>query len=550
MLKYPKLNYNNYFKLFIAVNCTIIYLIVQIDFNFSHLEKICFHELLTQKNIFYKSLISYIVYIFCKEMLFFTKSIISNTLETYIHCYGFNYFFKKILDLKYSVFCNNTLDGIQTKIFSQTNSLIVLTKEISIDIVYNILYVFYLIRYISSQLSYNEKLKFGGLLIMYFLISFLIYKKKYELKNCIKKTKNFSKICEILMNYERIIAYDNIEVELATCFETENYQLYDYFTNYFTNYFINDFLLLLNQIFLLFINCILLRVYNNKTNFVNNISVFFIAIDQFKKIVDALVCQFDKIYKLYLNIREDKPEEYDRKEYGIPISSFRNSIIIENLSFCVNKNYVLKSLNCKIKKGEKILIAGENGTGKSIFIKILCGLLEYNGSIKIDNIELKDINKKSLYGIFGNISKNTVLSVSKYLKHFKNKFDFEKKNKIVFYHNNILDYKDVDIYNKNILYDLNFIIETKSILVIDKLCSELDKFLKIQLDNYIKKDVEKKKTIIKIADNVSDFKNYDKIFFFKKNENVEIGTFYELMKNKEGFYNYIKYFVDNKLKIN
>ena len=76
---------------------------------------------------------------------------------------------------------------------------------------------------------------------------------------------------------------------------------------------------------------------------------------------------------------------------------------IENLSmfFSVNgeKNEILKNINCSIKKGEKIVIIGPSGSGKSIFLKCL-NLLNIPSSGKIffngKDVTSKHFNVKKL----------------------------------------------------------------------------------------------------------------------------------------------------------
>ena len=49
--------------------------------------------------------------------------------------------------------------------------------------------------------------------------------------------------------------------------------------------------------------------------------------------------------------------------------------------------YILRNINCTIDRLEKIVIAGGNGSGKSTFIKLLCGLYdEYEGEILVNGI--------------------------------------------------------------------------------------------------------------------------------------------------------------------
>ena len=49
---------------------------------------------------------------------------------------------------------------------------------------------------------------------------------------------------------------------------------------------------------------------------------------------------------------------------------------IEHLKKSFGTNYVLKDLNLKIKKGENLVVLGKSGSGKSVFIKCMVGLIE------------------------------------------------------------------------------------------------------------------------------------------------------------------------------
>lgn len=76
-----------------------------------------------------------------------------------------------------------------------------------------------------------------------------------------------------------------------------------------------------------------------------------------------------------------------------------NKIEIKNLYKSFGKKKVLDGVNLEIKKGESLVVIGGSGTGKSVLIKCIQGLLiPDNGSIKIDNVETigasSDVNKK------------------------------------------------------------------------------------------------------------------------------------------------------------
>ncbi|OOM11958.1 ABC transporter ATP-binding protein [Clostridium saccharobutylicum] len=88
------------------------------------------------------------------------------------------------------------------------------------------------------------------------------------------------------------------------------------------------------------------------------------------------------------------------------------SIKLENVNFKYKNSIknVLDSLNFEINKGEKVLISGENGTGKSTLIKLLSGLYEpIQGKVLYNNLDLATINKESLRNHISIVSQNIFL---------------------------------------------------------------------------------------------------------------------------------------------
>ena len=102
--------------------------------------------------------------------------------------------------------------------------------------------------------------------------------------------------------------------------------------------------------------------------------------------------------------------------------NFKETLELKNLSVSYGKDddFILKNINLKIKKGDRIGIVGESGIGKSTFLDCLMGLIKpTNGSILVDgkNIfsNLREWHKKigyvpqSIYLIDDTIKKNIAL---------------------------------------------------------------------------------------------------------------------------------------------
>lgn len=74
----------------------------------------------------------------------------------------------------------------------------------------------------------------------------------------------------------------------------------------------------------------------------------------------------------------ETPESETMAERNENLGAEADIISLEGVSFKYphSKEYVLKNVNLKIKKGEKIALVGENGSGKTTLTKILLGLYE------------------------------------------------------------------------------------------------------------------------------------------------------------------------------
>ena len=72
-------------------------------------------------------------------------------------------------------------------------------------------------------------------------------------------------------------------------------------------------------------------------------------------------------------------------------------IEIEHLKKSFGKNEVLKDINLKIKKGENLVVLGKSGSGKSVLIKCLVGLIEPDdGKVILFGKSISDLNDEEL----------------------------------------------------------------------------------------------------------------------------------------------------------
>lgn len=84
------------------------------------------------------------------------------------------------------------------------------------------------------------------------------------------------------------------------------------------------------------------------------------------------------------------------------------SILVKDLNFGYNEDKVIKDLNLQVKKGELVVIVGENGSGKSTFLKLILGELKgQSGRIKLLG---KPIDKKDNFRDIGYVPQMNIVN--------------------------------------------------------------------------------------------------------------------------------------------
>ncbi|RUM29293.1 MAG: ABC transporter ATP-binding protein [Aquifex sp.] len=110
---------------------------------------------------------------------------------------------------------------------------------------------------------------------------------------------------------------------------------------------------------------------------------------------------FERILSI-LNLSEEK--EGDKEFEGL-----KDGITFKGVSVEVNGNRILKSINLIVRKGDKVGIKGHTGSGKSTLIKLIPRLIEYKGSIFLDEVELRNFKLTSLRKKIGFLSQEVIL---------------------------------------------------------------------------------------------------------------------------------------------
>ena len=72
-------------------------------------------------------------------------------------------------------------------------------------------------------------------------------------------------------------------------------------------------------------------------------------------------------------------------------------ISVKNLSVSFSDRVIIDDVSFQVNQGETVVIMGKNGSGKSVLLKTIAGLIsEYQGEIQIDGKDIKDLYRHSL----------------------------------------------------------------------------------------------------------------------------------------------------------
>ena len=244
-------------------------------------------------------------------------------------------------------------------------------------------------------------------------------------------------------------------------------------------------------------------------------------------------------------------EHIDKKNKDLTSKkTFKKYIEFNNVFFKYNtegKN-ILKNINIKINKGEKIALVGSSGAGKTTFANLLLDFYNpISGEILIDKQNYNDISTYSLRKIIGLVPQEPILfndTVKNNISYGQQKVDDNRiyraaKNANIFdfiesmenKFDSIVGERGVNLSGgqKQRISIARAILRDPEILILDEATSSLDSEseLKVQkaIDNLIKD-----RTVIMIAHRLSTILNADNILVFENGKIVEHGKHEELYK--------------------
>lgn len=117
---------------------------------------------------------------------------------------------------------------------------------------------------------------------------------------------------------------------------------------------------------------------------------------------------FDNISKIINSI--DEEQKSYKEEEKVQIDTFNSKLAMDKVTFSYGERIILSDFSLEILKGEKALILGSSGSGKSTILKLLAGLYDdYTGSIYIDDKEIRGISSESLFKLISFVPQDTFI---------------------------------------------------------------------------------------------------------------------------------------------
>ena len=234
-------------------------------------------------------------------------------------------------------------------------------------------------------------------------------------------------------------------------------------------------------------------------------------------------------------------------------------IVFENVSFKYpnSDNYSLRNINCTIRKNEKLAIVGQNGTGKTTFIKLLCNLYKpTKGRILLNGVDINTIDKQNYadlisvvfqdFNLFAtslaqNVAADTSVDYDRLYTSLEivgiservAKMDNKEETMLTRY----LDDSGVELSGGEAqkIAIARAWYKDSPLIILDEPTAALDPLSEFEIYNNFN-DIVKDKSAIYISHRMSSCRFCERIIVFDDGTIVQQGNHDSLMKDKKGIY--------------
>ena len=294
-----------------------------------------------------------------------------------------------------------------------------------------------------------------------------------------------------------------------------------------------------------------------------------------QQIVSRALSGANQLVSTISSIDEDVANLYDYQEFmELPNANTRKQVLpgtpeiidFRNVSFHypLGKDEVLKHISLSIRRGQRVALVGENGAGKSTFIKLLTGLYQpTSGDVLLDGVSLNTITPASWHRQLGVLQQDFIQyafatakdniwygDVSKPFdaKRFAQAMDDAEASEFIkklpkgadnYVHQWMEDDKGVagvDLSGgqwQRLALARNFY-RNAPIIILDEPTSAIDALAESRIFKHLMST--KDKTVVTISHRLTTVQKADIVYMLKDGEVVEQGTAKKLITLKGEFY--------------
>ena len=280
-------------------------------------------------------------------------------------------------------------------------------------------------------------------------------------------------------------------------------------------------------------------------NYSNSIGYFVFMIGSIYERIKEFNLSCERIFEII-----DDNTCFEKEEFGkTHIDKINGNFEFKNVSFKYDKKNVLKNLNFKVNANETVAFVGKSGSGKTTIFNLLCKMYDdYKGTITIDGVDIRELDKDSIRGNITIISQNPYifnLSIKDNLKLVKSDLTNEEMikackmaalddfiNSLPDGYNTVVGEGGVTLSGgqKQRLAIARAFVQKTEIILFDEATSALDNETQNKISEAIN-NLQKDYTILIIAHRLSTIKNADRILFIDDGKIIAEGNHKYLMKN-------------------
>lgn len=254
-------------------------------------------------------------------------------------------------------------------------------------------------------------------------------------------------------------------------------------------------------------------------------------------------------FERFLEIMDTEPDIEDKVD-SVELHDVRGQVIFDNVSFKYDKGaHVLNKIDLKLEPGETVALVGPSGGGKSTLCSLIPRFYEVtDGSIRIDNIDVRDIKLESLRKSIGIVQQDVYLFAGTVMENIRygkpdasdeEVIEAAKKANAHEFIDNFQERYETYVGERGVKLSggqkqrisiARAFLKNPPILILDEATSALDN----QSEKIVQQSLEKlanNRTTFIIAHRLSTIRRAKKILVLTDNGIEESGSHEELLKN-------------------